>query len=217
MHSNTPYKPPTSNEYKETEAKWAILMALSDAQWHRNMDLIRGTKLSSRTLSKHLDIWTKGQFVEKKSDIINGKHAVLFKAKPDFVTYIKTKMLEAKEISTMEPALSRTKDPLRILDMFHFRSQVYFLDLLTYIQQHKNITHEEIYLRADYFLWSIYKESTLRLIEASRKITDQIDITQLLVNQAKRQRKDPKKVLKLYEEIMEFKKFLQKSLQNQES
>jgi hypothetical protein len=187
-------------------------MVLSDAQWHRNMELIRETKLSSRTLGKHLDTLTNGQFIEKKTDVINGKHAVLFKAKPDFITYIKLLMLKAKEINSLEPALARTKDPLRILDMIHFRNQVYFLDLLTHIQQHKNITDEEIDLRAEYFLWSIFKESTSRLIEASRKIIDQIDVTQCLINQAKRERKDPKKVLKQYEEIMEFKK----SLQNQQ-
>lgn len=189
------------------------MIALSDAKWHRGMELIEETKISSRTLSKHLDIMKNGQFIEKKSDVINGKHAVLFKAKPDFVTYIKTKILEAKEISTLEPALKRTKDPLRILDMIHFRSQVYFLDLLTRIQQKKNITNEEINLRAEYFLWSTYRESTSRLIEASCKIIDEIDITQLLKNQAKRQNRDPKEVLELYEKIKQFKK----TLQNQES
>jgi hypothetical protein len=188
-------------------------MALSDAQWHRNMELIRETKLSSRTLGKHLDTLTNGQFIEKKTDVINGKHAVLFKAKPDFITYIKLLMLKAREINSLEPALNRTHDPLRILDLIHFRSQTYFLDLLTQIQQKKNITKEEINLRAEYYLWSTYKESTSQLIEASLKIIDKIDITQLLINQAKRQRKDPKKVLKQYKEIMEFKK----SLQNQES
>jgi DNA-binding transcriptional regulator GbsR (MarR family) len=188
-------------------------MALSDAQWHRNMELIRETKLSSRTLSKHLDELTNGQFIEKKSDIINGKHAVFFKAKPDFITFIKLQMLKAKEISSLEPALNRTNDPLRILDLIHFRSQTYFLDLLTQIQQNKNITSEEINLRAEYFLWSTYRESTSQLIEASCKIIDRIDITQLLINQAKRQRKDPKKVLKQYEKIIEFKR----SLQNQQS
>jgi hypothetical protein len=198
---------------KQTRATWAIMIALSDAQWHRTTELIEETRISSRTLSKHLDTMTNGQFIEKKSDIINGKHAVLFKAKPDFITYIKLKMLEAKEISTLEPALNRTNDPLRILDLIHFRSQTYFLDLLTQIQQKKNITNEEINLRAEYFLWSTYKQSTSQLIEASCKIIDKIDITQLLINQAKRQRKDPKKVLKQYEKIMEFKK----SLQNQES
>jgi hypothetical protein len=177
------------------------------------MELKEETKLSSRTLTKHLNQLVNIEIIEKKSDIMNGKYSVLFKAKPDLITYMKSKILEAKEISTLEPALNKTKDPLRILELIHLRSQVYFLDLLAEIQRNKNITDEEICLRAEYFLWSNYKESTFRLIEASRKIIDDINITQLLVTQAKRQRKDPREVLKFYEKVQE----LKKEFQSQES
>lgn len=209
MNSLRPNSARISNADKESKALWTIFNALSDAQWHRNMELKEETKLSSRTLTKHLDQMKNLQLIEKKSDVKNGKHSVLFKAKPDLITYIKTIRLQKIEDNSLKPALDRTKDPLRILDLIHFRSQTYFLDLLTQIQQNKNITNEEIYLRAEYFLWSTYKESTSKLIEASCKIIDDININQLLINQAKRQRKDPEKVLKLYEKIRELKKIVE--------
>lgn len=165
------------------------------------MELKDKTKLSSRTLDKHLDKMKEHHFIEKKEAVESGKYAVLFKAEPEFTSYIKANMTRQEIANQLEPALNETKDPLVILDAINANSQLYFIELLKRIQQNKNITNEEINFFAELFLWANYKQYTSKLIEASRKIIDDLDINQSLINQAKREIRVSEKTLKIYEKL----------------
>ena len=167
------------------------------------MDLKEKTKLSSRTLAKHLNQMTNLQIIERKTDVESGKYPypVSYKAEPGLITYVKASITREEVANGLEPALNETKDPLAVLELIHASSQLYFIDLLQRIQQNKNITNEEIYFFAECFLWANYKQYTSKLIEASRKIINDINITQSLINQAKRQIRIWPTILKVYEKL----------------
>ena len=71
--------------YQEDKAYYArrsIFKALSDGQWHRFIDLKEKSKLSPRTLAKHLNRMVKIQIIERKTDIEGGKYPFSFYIKP---------------------------------------------------------------------------------------------------------------------------------------
>lgn len=186
---------------KATEARWKIFIALSDGQWHRNMKLKEKTELSSRTLAKHLSQMTKIRIIERKKDVKSGKYPipVLYKIKFPFDTYVKANISRIWFANQIETMLDETKDPLFILDAIHVFSQEGFIGLLRIIQQDKSITNEELYFLGECFLWTNYKKFISKLIEASRQIINNLNITQLLMNQAKRQIKIYETALQIYE------------------
>jgi DNA-binding MarR family transcriptional regulator len=187
-----------NNTDKEFKSKWAILTALSDGQWHRNKELKEKTKLSSRTLDKHLDKIKEFQLIERKTNVESGKYAVFFRAKPELTTYYKANIMREESIKEMEKVLNERKDPFLILDAIHTISQRCFIELLEIIQQNKNITKEEINFFGECFLWTSYKQYISKLIEESRKIITDININQLLLKQFARQIEFCKKQLKKY-------------------
>jgi DNA-binding HxlR family transcriptional regulator len=170
------------------KAKWSILKALSDGQWHRNMELKEKTRLSSRTLAKRLNEMTELQIIEKQTDIESKKYPVpvLYKATPTILMYTTARIARDEIANRIEPALDQSKDPLAVLEAIHTSSKLYFLDLLTIIKENKKITDKQIHFYEECFLWTPYKQYTSRLIQASRKIIDDLNIEQSLINQAKR-------------------------------
>ena len=167
------------------------------------MELKEKTKLSSRTLAKHLNHMTNIQIIERKEDIKSRKYPVpvLYKATPELTTYIKASMTREKFADEMEPCLNESKDPLFLLDAIHAASQLGFITLLTHIQQNNIITDEQINFFAECFLWANYKQFTHKLINASRKIINDLNITQLKIEQSKRQIIIHKTILKAYEKM----------------
>ena len=193
-----------SNADKEYIARWSILKTLSDGQWHRNMELEKETKLSSRTLAKHLNHMTNIQIIERKEDVESGKYPipVLYKATSELTTYINASITREEFLNRLELTLNECKDPLFLLDGIHAFSQLGFLDLLTYIQQN-NIPINEfaINLFAEIAIWRYYKQFIHKLINASRKIINDLNITQLKIEQSKRQIIIHKTILKAYEKM----------------
>ena len=167
------------------------------------MELREKTKLSSRTLAKHLNEMTNLPIVEKKTDAESGNYPypVYYKAKPELVAYIKDNITREEIVNQLELALNETKDPLILLEAINANSQLYFIELLRRIQQNKNITNEEIYFFAEYFLWANYRRYTSKIIQTSPKIINDVNINQCLINQAKRQIRIYEKVLKIYEKM----------------
>jgi hypothetical protein len=167
------------------------------------MELKEKTKLSSRTLAKHLNQMTNLQTIEKKTDVESGKYPipVLYKATPELTTYVKATITRQEIINQTETALNETKDPLILLEAIHLSSELYFLELLTQIQQNKIVTNEQVNFFAECFLWANYRQITSKLIEASRKIINDINIPQISINQLKRQITVNERVLKIYEKM----------------
>lgn len=152
------------------------------------MELIAETKLTPRTLSKHLDeLEEELHWIEKKKDTESGKypHPVLYKAKDltvKYITYIKSVYHNADKIET---DLKETKDPLRILDELHKINQYYFALTLIEIQKNKHMTQKHIDSIASFFLFSPYEIYAKNLITAFAKAVQfgaQFDINQLRQN-----------------------------------
>jgi len=171
-------------------AQRSILKALSDGQWHRNMELKETSKLSSRTLAKHLDMLQKARVIVKKRDVESGKYPVpvFYKAQDILLIYMRSSLLREEFSNKVDAMTEETRDPLMILDVIHDFSQLAFIRILRQIQEDKKITWEQRNFLEEFFLWSNYKYFTMELIEASMRIVDKIDIDQLLMSQAKRKK-----------------------------
>jgi hypothetical protein len=69
--------------------------------------------------------------------------------------------------------------------------------------QEKKMTFEERDWHEEVILFPIYRDCTFALIEATAKIIDEIDISQLLILQAKRQKILFEDLIKVYEGLFE--------------
>ena len=192
--------------YQEDKAYYArrsIFKALSDGQWHRFIDLKEKSKLSPRTLAKHLNRMVKIQIIERKTDIESGKYPVpvLYKAVPNLMMYIDSSKMKEEFAKAVEPMLEESKDPLDILEMIHLISQTTFIQILEVIRKDKNITWDDIDYFSECYLWSTYKHFTMELIRATSKIIHNIDIDQLLVTQAKRQKEISERLIAAYQKM----------------
>ena len=149
-------------------------------------------------------------------DVKSGKYPVpiLYKAPPKFAEYIQILISKEEAANHLVLALNETRDPLAILDLIHASSQIFFLEMIEIIRQHKNFPEEKVSILEDTFLWAPYKEYTFKLIEASHKIIDEFNITQLLINQAKRQIEVSKMCLETYEKTEQ--KFPSQHFENHE-
>jgi DNA-binding HxlR family transcriptional regulator len=185
-------------------ARQCIYDALSDGQWHRYMELKNATKLSPRTLSKHLENMNSLTVVERKEDTESGKYPVpvLYKANDQFLNdYIKPTRMRKHYSDNVNAMLEETKDPLILLDMILQFAQVDFIRILQEIQTNKKISGEEILFFEEAFLWRNFESFTMDLITSTYKMIDKININQLLLSQAKRQKEIWEMAIKRYEEL----------------
>lgn len=162
----------TNNPKNKQYNRQLILIELSDGQWHRNMELKKATKLTARTLSKHLNELERIHWIERKQDKISGlyPYPVLYKATRGIIAY----GIYLKEISTnldnIGTSLRDTEDPLQILGEFHKVNEYYFTLALERIQQNKQtITLEELDLIAEMFLYTPYENYVKELLEVVRE------------------------------------------------
>jgi hypothetical protein len=188
---------------KEYFARRTIFKALYDGQWHRNMELREKTKLSSRTLTKHLDQLIKSCLVERKVDNESGKYPVpvLYRAEPELLAHTKSSLLREDFAENVYAMLKETNDPLMILEVIHDYSQLTFLHILEQVKLKKDISDEEIEFLEEIFLWSNYKSFTFELVEATRRIAESLDVNQLLVAQAKRVKITAEETIRKYKEM----------------
>jgi DNA-binding transcriptional ArsR family regulator len=171
-------------------AQRSIYKALADGQAHRNKELRDITKLSPRTLSKHLDKLEKLGLILKETDTQSGKYPfpVFYKASEVLQMYMKSSLLREDFAQKVDAMLEETKDPLMILEVIHDYSQLAFIHILKEIQSKRALDFDYRQFLEDNFLWSNYRLFTMKLIEVSLKIADTINIDQLLISQASRLR-----------------------------
>lgn len=165
-----------------------IFKALSDGQWHQNMELISTTKLNYRTLTKHLKKMTETQIIEKKKDIINGKRAVLFKTTTHGALYIDSMMFRKLYSDNIDKVLEESKDPLMMLNVIHNWSQLNFIQILKLIKNNIITNSNTLNYLEEFLLWDDYQYSTMKLIEATTKNIDKININELLMSQVIKQK-----------------------------
>jgi len=150
-------------------------------RWHRNMELREKTKLSSRTLSKHLDEMVRAKVVERQVDNKSGKYPfpVFYRATPMLLAYTKSSLLREDFSQMVDAMLHETKDPLKILEVIHAYSDLGFLFLLKAIKNNENVTDEGVDFFEEVFLFSSYRSFIFDLVEASRRVLDNLDLEKL--------------------------------------
>jgi hypothetical protein len=82
--------------------------------------------------------------------------------------------------------LQETKNPLVILDLIHLWSQENFLLILRQIKN-KKINSNNLYFIENFYLWDYYQFFTMKLIAATAKIIDEIDIDRIASSLIKEQ------------------------------
>ena len=178
---------PNNDRYK-LHNQQLILIALIDGQWHRNKELKEKTKLTPRTLSKHLnELNTELHLIERREDTQSGEypHPVLYRAPQltvSFATYIKKVWDNADD---MEPALMESKDPLLLLEKLHKLNLYYFTQILGTIQEDKCIPQKVIEWLTNLFIHEPYEICTKNIITAFTKAVQlggQFDIDKLRQN-----------------------------------
>jgi DNA-binding HxlR family transcriptional regulator len=118
-----------------------ILLALSDGKWHRNKELKEETKLTPRTLSKHLNELEKElHWVERREDKESGEypHPVLYRATDTILSYTIYMKSVFDSADIIQAELQETKDPLQILEEIHKINEYYFTLILETIQKNKS-------------------------------------------------------------------------------
>lgn len=177
-------KNPINKQYHQQ----LILIALSDGQWHRNMELKEKTKLTPRTLSKHLNELEKElDWIERREDTESGEypHPVLYRANRSTVAYaiyMKSVFDNADDIETV---LKETRDPLQILAELQKVNLYYFTLILESIQESKYKTLKELDSITSLFLYSPYEIYAKQIIAAFTKAVqfgERFDINQLRRN-----------------------------------
>jgi DNA-binding HxlR family transcriptional regulator len=197
---------PDNSRYKQYNQQ-QILMALIDGQWHRIMDLKKETKLSPRTLYKHLNELEKElHWIERKEDTESGEypHPVLYKANPTTIKHTKFVMSIHEYAEKIETKLKETRDPSLMLDDFHMLNKLTFTLILMAIQSNKYMTWKQIDYMTRLFLFSPYEIYTQNLITAITKAIQsgvRFEVKKPAVSQAKRQRLIPEEIIRPYEEL----------------
>ena len=184
-------------------AQYSILKALSDGRWHRNMELKKETKLSSRTLAKHLKKLESLKLIDRHEDDESGKYPipVLYQATTDLIEFARTIRFVEETRNLIESALMESKDPLWLLEGIHAYSQVSFIQILNELKEKRNMSKDELEYIEQLYLQTPYTFLMNSLIKASRKIIDEIDFDKLLVSQVKRQKIIAEMQLKFFSEF----------------
>jgi DNA-binding HxlR family transcriptional regulator len=146
-----------------------VLLALIDGQWHRNKELKEKTKLTARTLSKHLNELEKEfRWIERKEDTESGEypHPVLYRATDSAVSWTHYMKLVFDNADDIEADLKKAKDPLRILEELHEVNEYYFTLLLETIQEEKTASLKWLDSFMSFIFYSPYEIYTKEIVRA---------------------------------------------------
>jgi DNA-binding transcriptional ArsR family regulator len=136
------------------------------------MELIEKTKLTPRTLSKHLrELERERRWIERREDTESGEypHPVLYKATDITVRYMKLVKVTSEYAENIETMLKETKDPFPILDEILSISKEYFIMILAGIQYKKTMPWKNIDYMTSLLLHSTFECYTTSLIAAVTK------------------------------------------------
>jgi DNA-binding transcriptional ArsR family regulator len=149
------------------------------------MELKEETKLTPRTLSKHLkELEKELNWIERKEDTESGEypHPVLYRATRSTVLwtiYMKSVFDNADDI---EEELKKNRDPLQILEEFHKINMYYFTLTLETIQKNKSKSFKwlDSFLGfAFYSPYEIYTKEIIRAFTKAARFGTQFDIDKL--------------------------------------
>lgn len=167
------------NVAQET-ARNKILTILSDGKWHRIKDLRKA--VSSRTLYDGRFLDTFERFIEKREDKENGKYAVFYRANPTLMSAFFQMDLTNAEWKDIEEQFLTSKDLSFALEQLNIINNLNIVMTLTNIKS-KNFAvrnPEIVKLFFETFVFSPYEILVSRLVNASRKIINDIDLNQVM-------------------------------------
>jgi DNA-binding HxlR family transcriptional regulator len=159
-----------------------ILRALSDEKPHQYSGLKEKTKLNSPTLSKHLKRLTKMKLIKKKMDFESGKYPypVYYTVTPATLLQLKIIFMAEHEMHEIEKIISDPKKtPLDVLDQINMKNNALILWALKQYKENKDVPKEFINLVLEIAVWDPYMVLTSHLVEASKKMVENIDIEEL--------------------------------------
>jgi len=175
---------------------------------HQNKELKEKTKLSSRTLAKHLRQLERQKLINRIEDDESGKYPrpVYYRAIPELVTASHAGIMIEEASQHIEPALRESKDPLMLLDGIHAANSGFIAGILSQLKGWDNIFEYDWDWRLELFVWHPYRVFTYNLVVATKKIINEIDIQKLLIEQAKRNIRIAEMTLERLEKDRECKK-----------
>jgi hypothetical protein len=168
------------NMEKALEARTSILKVLSDGQWHQTKDLKVETKVSSRTLYKHLK--ELEVFIERREEKESGfpKPPVYYRASPTLLSLIGESLIIEGTTKGIMADLLNTKDLSSVLWVINEFSNGKILSILSAIKkQSREVTDPELTFLLRSFVWKSYEYLTLGLVKTSMKIIDDLDLEQV--------------------------------------
>ena len=168
------------NMEKALEARATILKVLSDGQWHQTKDLKVETKVSSRTLYKHLK--ELEAFIERREETESGfpTPPVYYRASPTLLSLIAESFVIKTTTEGIMADLLNTKDLSSVLWFVNKLTNVKILSVLSAIKkQSREVTDPELTFLLRSFVWKNYEYLTLGLVKTSMKIIDDLDIEQV--------------------------------------
>lgn len=159
-----------------------ILRVLSDGKPHQYSELKKETQLNSPTLSKHLKRLTQTKLIERKMNRDNGKYPppVYYTAKPPALLQLKIISMAEQEMQEIEKIISDPKKtPLDVLDQINMKNNALILWALAQCKENKDIPKEFVVFVLEIAVWDPYMVLTSHLVEASKKIIENVDIGEL--------------------------------------
>jgi len=167
---------------KAQKSIMAILRVIADGKPHQYSELKEKTKLNSPTLTKHLKRLTEVKLLKKKIDIESGKYPypVYYSANPAITPVLTVMLLTEHEMQEIEKIiLDPKKTPLDVLDQINMKNNALILLALKQYKKNKDVPQEFMNFVLEITVWHPYKVLTSHLVEASKKIIENIDIDEL--------------------------------------
>jgi len=167
------------NMEKTLKARAKILEVLFDGKWHQIKDLKVYTKVSPRTLYKHLNALEA--FIETKEDATTYPYQVYHRASPTLLSLmIESKLIEATTNSIIAD-LSNTKDLALILKFINMLTNSQILTVLETIKKSnlKFSDTEQISFLMRSFVLTHFEYLMAGLVKATSKIIDDVDFEQV--------------------------------------
>jgi DNA-binding HxlR family transcriptional regulator len=163
----------------ETRNRWKILRVLKDGEWHQYREIKDMTHLNPNVLAEHLDKLKR--FIEKKEGE-EDKREKYYKANPTLMSALFQMDLTNAEWEDIEEQFLKSKDLSFALEQLNLTSNLNIIMALANIKS-KNFdvgNPEVVQLFFDTFVFSPYEILVSRLVEASGKVIDDIDLNQIM-------------------------------------
>jgi len=163
------------------ESSLRIAKFLSDKKPHQFKEIKKETKLSPPTLSKRLKELVEVRLVNKKVDTKSGRYPypVYYTATEELSDFAKTAMFIDEASARIEEAISADKQPLLLLDGLHMANTANMVMILRELKKDKSRLRPDMIFNWELWTLEPYRALSLKIIEASAKEINEIDIDQI--------------------------------------